>query len=315
MRKFTFAATLAATAALLAGAAQAQITETPEIAAQIAGMGTELTREVVGGTMALYAPLHEGDDTGLTVTRDQSYGPHERNVLDVYAPDGADGTQPVVIYVHGGGFVRGDKSEVDNIPRWFAQNGVVGIAMNYRFAPDNLWPAGAEDLAMALDWIRQNPDIHGGDPAKIVVAGNSAGAMHVADYTFREELQAENDGVIGAILISPPTVDLNAREVDPTRDALYYGTDGDRSAQSVVNAVEGREIPVLVAFAEYEPDVILDQTRLLIEALAQRDGRMPLVASAPGHNHISIVEHIGTADETLAPDLLEFVRLVTMRSE
>jgi acetyl esterase len=183
--------------------------------------------------------------------------------------------------------------------------------MNYRFAPENTWPSGAEDIAGVLAWIKSNGAAMGGDPTKIIIAGNSAGAMHAADYAFHEELQLADDGVIGAILISTPTVDLEAREVDPKRDALYYGADGDRAAQSVVNALDGRKLPVLVAYAQNEPAVIIDQVRLLIAGLAARDGRLPLISAAAGHNHISIVEHIGTADETLAPDMLEFIQLVS----
>lgn len=297
----------------VACAAQAQVMETPDIAAALRGMGTELSKEVVGGTMKLYGPLHAAEDmSGFSVTPDQAYGAHERHKLDVFAPDGARAA-PVLVFVHGGGFVRGDKGDVANIGREMARHGIVGVTINYRFAPDNMWPAGAEDLDAALGWVRANIAQHGGDPARIIIAGNSAGSMHVADYAFREELQTENDGVIGAVLISTPTVDLTAREIDPKRDALYYGTDGDRAAQSVVNALDGRTLPVMVAYAEYEPGVIIDQTRLLIEALAKRDGRLPLVASAPGHNHISIVEHIGTADETLGPDIVEFVTSISAR--
>lgn len=300
---------------VLGGGAMAQATETPDIARAIRGMGTELSREMVGGTMKLYGPLHAAEtNDGLTVSHDQPYGSDPRNVLDVYAPDGAVGA-PVMVFVHGGGFVRGDKGDVANIGRYAAKHGVIGVTMNYRFAPENTWPSGAEDVAAALSWIRDNIGALGGNPDQIVIAGNSAGAMHVADYAFREDMQLEADGVIGAILISPPTVDLMSREIDPQRDALYYGTDADRSAQSVVNAVDGRKLPVLVAYAEFEPDVIIDQTRLLIEALAERDGRLPLVASAPGHNHISIVEHIGTADETLGPDLIGFVRMLVSRAD
>ena len=299
----------------VACAAQAQVMETPDIAAALRSMGTELSKEVVGGTMKLYGPLHAAEDmSGFSVTTDQAYGDHERHKLDVFAPDGASGA-PVLVFVHGGGFVRGDKGDVANIGREMARHGIVGVTINYRFAPDNMWPAGAEDLSAALGWIRANIAAHGGDPTRIIIAGNSAGSMHVADYTFREELQSENDGVIGAVLISTPTTDLTAREIDPKRDALYYGTDGDRAAQSVVNALDGRTLPVMVAYAEYEPGVILDQTRILIEALAKRDGRMPLVASAPGHNHISIVEHIGTADKTLGDDIVEFVSTVSGRAE
>ena len=138
--------------------------------------------------------------------------------------------------------------------------------------------------------------------------------MHIADYVFREELQIENDGVIGAILISPPTVDLENREIDPTRDAVYYA-EGNRAEQSVVNAVDGRAVPVLVAYAQNEPDVILDQTHRLINALAARDGRLPLIVGAAGHSHISIVGHIGTADETLGPDMLEFIKLQALLAD
>ncbi len=293
--------------------ASAQLSNTPEIAAKLGSMGTELSREFVGGTMALYAPIHAvATDDGLTVNRDLAYGSHERQRLDVHAPQEAEGL-PVLVFVHGGGFVRGDKGDIANIGRWFAQHGVVTVSMNYRFAPEVQWPAGAEDVASVLAWIGENIADLGGDAMKVVIAGNSAGAMHVADYTFREQLQLENDGVVGSILISPPTVDLENRAVDPQRDAKYYGVDGDRAEQSVVNAVAGREIPVLVAYAEYEPAVISDQTRRLITALAERDGRLPLVNAAAGHNHISIVSHIGSADQTLAPDMLEFISLLTLQ--
>ena len=311
MRAPTKTALAAALSAIVlslgADPAAAQLANTPDIAAKLPALGYEMSREMVGGTMKLYKPLHAADDGAGVAVSSAAYGAHERQVLDVYAPaSGANGA-PVVLFAHGGGFVRGDKKAVANIGRYLARHGIVAATLNYRFAPEAQWPAGGEDMALALVWLKANVAALGGDPARMIVAGNSAGSMHAADYAFREELQNADDGVIGAILISPPTADLTARPVDPKRDALYYGTDGDRAAQSVVNAVEGRALPVLVAYAEHEPAVIIDQTRLMIAALTRRDGRLPLIASAPGHNHISVVEHIGTADETLGPDLVEFV--------
>jgi acetyl esterase len=298
---------------LSTNAAVAQISNTPDIARSIIKLGPNLSRAMVGGTMKLYRPLHaKQNSTGFKLTADQSYGPHERNKLDVYRPANANGAEPILIFAHGGGFVRGDKKGTTNIGRYFSQRGIVTILINYRFAPKNKWPSGAQDIAMAVKWIRENPKIHGGDRNKIFVAGNSAGAMHAADYTFHEDLQIKNDGVIGAILISPPTVDLTTRPVDPKRDALYYGVTGNRAKQSVINALAGRKIPLLIAYAEYEPAIISDQNRRLISALAKRDKRLPLVVSAPGHNHISIVHHIGTADETLGPPILKFIKVQSM---
>ncbi len=300
-------------ALVLATPASAQIALTPEVAGKLKALGSELSPDMVGGTMNSTGRFSRRTATKASlVSRDLSYGPHERNVLDVYAPTGADGTQPVLVFVHGGGFVRGDKAGQANVGRWFARHDVVTVVVNYRFAPENTWPSGAEDLRMVLEWISANAAAHKGDPSKVVLSGNSAGAMHVADYTFREDQQAENDGVIGAILISPPTVDLQGREIDPQRDALYYGADGDRAEQSVVNALDGRKIPVMVAYAQNEPGVVIDQTRILIDGLAARDGRLPLVVGVPGHNHISIVQHIGTADESLAREMLGFIDYLAM---
>lgn len=302
---------LAAALGLTASMAQAQIANTPEIAAALPGLGVELTREMVGATMQLYAPLHAAEtNDGLTVTADQAYGDHERQRLDVYAPDGAAGL-PVLLFVHGGGFVRGDKAGAANIGRWFAHHGVVAVTMNYRYAPESTYPMGAEDVAGALAWIRENIAAAGGDPARIVIAGNSAGSVHVGHYAFHEALQAENDGVVGAILISMPSANVADHDLDPQRDLLYFGETGDRAAQSMLNALDGRTMPVMVAWAQHEPALIAAQTRQLVEGLIARDGALPVTATAMGHNHISVVEHIGTADETLAPDMLEFVQAVT----
>lgn len=290
--------------------ATAQIANTPEIAELLPGLGRDLGPEMVSATQSAYAALHDRDETGLSVARDLEYGSDPRHRLDIYAPhDTSD--SPVLIFVHGGGFVRGDKADVANIGRYAAHHGLIGVTINYRFAPENSWPAGALDLAAALDWLDDNITGYGGNPNCLIIAGNSAGAMHVADYAFRPELRTGSGGVLGAILISPPTVDLSAREIDPARDALYYGVEGDRAAQSVVNAVSGTDLPVMIAYAEHEPDVIIDQTRLMIEAITKRDSRLPLISSAPGHNHISVVAHIGTRDETLGPDLLEFISILT----
>lgn len=298
-------------ALLAAGSAQAQLANTPEIAAALPGLGAELTREMVGATMQLYGPLHAAEtNDGLSVSADQAYGDHERQRLDVYAPEGAQGL-PVLLFAHGGGFVRGDKAGAANVARWFARHGVVAVAMNYRYAPESTFPMGAQDVAGALAWIGANIASLGGDPARIVIAGNSAGSVHIGDYAFREELQIADDGVVGAILVSMPSANLGDHDLDPARDLLYFGESGDRAAQSMINALDGREIPLLIGYAQHEPALIASQTRQLVAALAARDDQLPAITTAMGHNHISIVEHIGSPDETMAPDMLEFIQSVT----
>jgi acetyl esterase len=67
---------------------------------------------------------------------DLAYGTDERQKLDVYAPDTRLAQElPAVIFVHGGGFVRGEKSDRDNIDNFLARNGVVGFMASYRLGP------------------------------------------------------------------------------------------------------------------------------------------------------------------------------------
>ena len=90
-----------------------------------------------------YAPvLAAAPKQGVTITRDVAYGSHPRHRLDVFHPAGAadrKNAAPVVIFMHGGAFVRGDKrasSEVyDNLLIWFAHHGYVGVNIEFRLAP------------------------------------------------------------------------------------------------------------------------------------------------------------------------------------
>ncbi|MDB5569969.1 MAG: hypothetical protein JWN93_1152 [Hyphomicrobiales bacterium] len=311
-RGLIVALALAAGPLAMVDAAAAQMSANPpEIGAKIRQMGPDLTRDMVQATNQLYAPLHAAaPKDGVRVVRDVKYGPHARNALDLYAPEqSSSAPPPIVVFAHGGGFVRGDKADVANVGAYFARHGVAAILMNYRLAPESTWPSGPEDVAALVRWIKANPDAHRGDVRRIVLAGNSAGAMHIAAYAFYEEHQVADDGVVGAILISSPAVNLVGRTIDPARDALYYGTDVSRHAQmSAVNHVAGRRIPLFLSVGEIDIPLAHEQNRELMAALFERDKRLPFFKTALGHNHISIVEHINTADDSLGRDMLEFIR-------
>jgi triacylglycerol lipase len=106
------------------------------------------------------------------------------------------------VFLHGGGFVRGDKSGAANVGIYFARHDILAITMNYRFAPEIQWPEGAQDIGGVLKWIHQNGEKYGGDINRIFLMGTSAGAPHLATYVFFENFQIENDGVPGSILFS-----------------------------------------------------------------------------------------------------------------
>src|SRR5260370_35098228 len=118
---------------------------------------------VVGypNTAEIYAPLQEKEPyQGVRIERDVKYGSADRNLLDVFRPETASAPRPVLMFVHGGAFVAGDKREggtpfFDNIMLWAVKNGFVGVDMTYRLAPQETWRPRPEDNDSAVPWVAQ----------------------------------------------------------------------------------------------------------------------------------------------------------------
>ena len=109
------------------------------------------------------------------VTRDISYGPLAEQRLDVYRPADSKGLLPVLLYVHGGGFSFCSKETHWSFASRYALMGFVVFNIDYRLAPTHKFPAAFDDAARALAWVREQAPKYGGDPSRIVIAGESAG--------------------------------------------------------------------------------------------------------------------------------------------
>ncbi len=112
-------------------------------------------------------------------------GPGGPLQLRVYKPVAAGGgALPVLVYFHGGGFVLGDLDTHDGLCRMLVNEGEFAvIAVDYRLAPEHVYPAAAEDGYAALTWIEQNATDLGLDANRIAVGGDSAGAHLAAVLT------------------------------------------------------------------------------------------------------------------------------------
>ncbi|MGH8764797.1 MAG: alpha/beta hydrolase [Burkholderiales bacterium] len=300
---------------LTAGQALAQMPA--DIAAKLKAIGPVLNPQMIQASFDLYVARVPKAAPGVSSVEDLAYGPDERQRLDVFAPAARPGpAMPVVLFVPGGGYVGGAKSRAgvpfyQNVGVYFAKNGVVGVTMNYRLAPRHAWPAGGEDVAAAVRWLRKNIEQFDGDPERIFLYGQSAGGTHVAHYVFDERLQPADgkDGVVGAILQSA-VLDPAGGPAGPNVEA-YYGKDRAAWAdRNLLSKLDGRKIPVFVVYCELDPMPFRDQAALLIEGLARRDGgAKPRSSELPGHNHISEIAHLGSSDDVaFGLQLLEFVR-------
>lgn len=116
------------------------------------------------------------------VIRDVPYGAESRlQKLDIFIPRGKP-PFPVMVYVHGGGFHFLDKRTFRRLSRYFAGKGYVVFNINYRMAPRHRFPVGLQDVARAVAWVHDRASRYGGDPGRIFLAGESAGAYFSSIY-------------------------------------------------------------------------------------------------------------------------------------
>lgn len=120
-----------------------------------------------------------------SILRDIPYRDTQKraHLLDIYRPNTKE-QRPIVLYVHGGAFCMLSKDTHRVMALSFASRGYVVFNINYRLGPRNLYPAPLEDAAAALHWVLDNARDHGGDPTRIVLAGESAGANLVTALTY-----------------------------------------------------------------------------------------------------------------------------------
>jgi hypothetical protein len=279
-----------------------------EMRKKIRAIGTEITPDNLGAAMRLYAPYHAAEPyPGVELTRDIKYGPDERNRLDLFLPVTGGKDLPVLVYLHGGGMVRGDKHTpgspfYDNVMLWAVRHGMAGVNMTYRLAPKHKWPSGNEDVADAIRWIQRNAAAHGLDTGHVFLMGQSAGAAHVAQYIAHPQFHPPGGhGLAAGLLVSCP--------LEPNLTA-YYGDDLSKwpSISPLAGLIASAPLPLLVTVAENDPPMFEQHAMALVNALFRRDNRLPWFQRLWGHNHISAMLHVGLQPEDQLGDLiLDFV--------
>ena len=112
----------------------------------------------------------------------------ENLTLDLYRPAFAEGSLPVVVVVHGGGWTDGDKRELPDLNEYLASRGYVVASIEYRLAPRWPFPAAQEDVSAAIDYVKDLAHTHSLDPERIALIGRSAGGQValLASYTSND---------------------------------------------------------------------------------------------------------------------------------
>jgi acetyl esterase/lipase len=291
-----------------------------EVMSRLAGLGREFTPAQMAASRDLFAPrvLRPAQVAGCSVTRDLAYGEDPRHRLDLFVPAASDTGRPVFVFVHGGGFVQGDKGAADapfynNVGAWAAMQGYLGVALTYRLAPAHPWPAGAADLDRAVQWLRANVAALGGDPARIVLCGQSAGAVHVAGYVAGQGRDPAAPPAIAAAVLVSGIYDLSVAAPSPMHDAYFGAGRTLHPSRSTVDALAATRLPCLFSVCELDPPEFQRQALRAAQARVALRSEWPPFVQLWGHNHLSSVLQIGSDVDSLGPVLRTFIDRATVR--
>ena len=268
-----------------------------DLAAKLLALGADISPPMVAGTIALCAAELPQFDEAIA-TRDLAYGPDARHRLDLFGSTPGGAARPIFVYIHGGGFVMGDKGGpadpfYNTIGAWAARQGWLGVTATYRLAPAHRWPSGVEDMALLVQWLAANAAQHGGDPRAIFLCGQSAGAAHVASYVGGPRADEAAEMLAGAVLLSG-IYDVAAAERNHFQ-AAYYGEDSAAFAgQSSIDGLVRTALPCLYAVAEHDPLDFQRQAALLVSRHVEARGVWPEIHRLAGHNHLSPAQLIGS---------------------
>lgn len=177
----------------------------------------------------------------------------------------------MLLFVHGGAFVRGER-EISafihaNVAAKFAAHGYLAVNAGYRLAPAAPWPQGATDVRAALAWVRAHAEDYGGDPDRIMLMGHSAGCAHCATAVWDDDVFRPDAAALpAALVLISPRVRIDLDDTNPNKAGVlaYYG-EGRRlhPGRAPVDRADVRIPTMLVSQAG------LAKVRALLEAFEQ----------------------------------------------
>lgn len=257
---------------------------------------------------SLVNPFRHRNDT-VEVRRDLRYAPWgRRGLLDVYRaadPEARLEKAPVLLQVHGGGWTMGSKDH-QGLPlmQHLAAKGWVCVAINYRLAPRDPFPAQIEDVKRAIAWIKDHIAEHGGDPEYLVITGGSAGghlaslaALTPGDPTYQPGFEDADTSVQAAVPhygVYDFAGSTGMRRAELMRDRFLAPKVVRRRWEEAPEVFEagspllrvGVDAPdFFVIHGTHDTLVPVEQARTFVELVQERSRRTVVYAELPGAQH------------------------------
>ncbi len=236
--------------------------------------------------------------------------------LDVYMPRKGSNS-PVIVWVHGGVWSFGDKSDVESKPDFFTSNGYVFVSVNHRLSPEARFPEHARDVADAVAWVTRNIVHYSGDPSRIFLIGYASGA-HLATFVTINDYLLKEAGVpvksiLGVVLLDGTGLDIPVIMADAGNKArdwcisTFGSTEQDWIDASPVSYIRSgiSAPPFLILYSGVKSPV--EKEALSLSRKLSDAGLRNKIINYTKKSTLSLNKELGREGDVVGQDVLAFL--------
>ena len=252
--------------------------------------------------------IFPGENNAKMLVKDKTYDEELGLGLNIWAPkEVSEKPLPVVVFIYGGGWRAGSKDEYAFAGRALANRGYVVVLPDYRLYPDTVFPGFLEDSAKAVSWVRDNIHGSGGDPERIFLSGQSAGAYNVTMLALdRQWLGREGktpDFIKGVAVLAGPA-DFYPFSSETTKQS--FGDYPNPELTQPVNFVRADAPPLWLSTGVDDTQVEPRNSRTLRDKIRAVGGNVEYV-EYPDMDHLEIMMAIAKPFRHKGPVLDDMV--------
>jgi len=235
--------------------------------------------------------------------------------LDVFWNRNSKGSK-VLVFVHGGGWLSGDKNEYRELASYLASNGITVVLINYRLSPMVKFPSHIEDVSAAIHWVFTSINNYSGDNQSIYLMGHSAGAHLISlilcddEYLGKYEMMPEN--IAGAITLSG-VFEIKPQEGGATKKYLgmVFGENESiwerASCKNSIDATTKYKIPpFLICWGTEEEKLIADESLNIINEF-KRSGIKFQTFNFNGSDHYAFKNDLTNPSSDFFKQVMQFI--------
>lgn len=265
--------------------------------------------------LATFNLLVPKDDAAQLAQSDLAYGPFPRQRLDIYRPVHAGKNLPVIVFFYGGAWDSGRRQDYAFVGQALAARGYLVIIPDYRLVPDVRFPDFLRDCAEALHWTRHNAARFGGDGARVVVAGHSAGAYNAAMLALDPHWLGDDHSVVRGLVALAGPFDFLPLD-DPASIAAFSHWSRLEETQPV--SFVTRAAPPTLLLHGADDDRVRPRNSRRLKAMMDKVGARAQLRLYPGMTHAGTLLALARplrSTEPVLDDIDRFAREVTILSK